>query len=482
MTALPHPTTFWPQPYALTGLITCVLAVLLGVLVLWKGPRSPAARWWTIMCFWVAGWAYWFVQSLLSSSADVAIANLRVADACSSLIPITYLHFTMHFVGRVKPRVLQLGYGVSILLALTTFTSWYASGAQWKFGMWWEVGGPGLFLSAVFFLVVPAYGILLLLRASRESQGAKKAQLSCLLVASTVGFGEGFMWFPPAFGIDIPPLGGHLIALYCIAVMYAIVRYQFFDIRVVIRRSLVYYTLVTMLTLGYFMVAFVGERYFRTTVGYQSLVLSVAVFAGMALAFQPLKLWLQRGVDRWLLPEPKAVLTRRLEVLEAELRDADKAKAIGHLAAGVSHEIKNPLSALRTFVEALPARQGDPQFLQQFQAVARRELGRLQQLAEGLVHFAQPSATEKQPLDLRQTLDELVALVGGELAQRGITLQTRYQHNGAGLMGLPGPLSQALLNLILNARDAMPHGGTLTPQTAATPPGLGVTIAGTGQG
>ena len=79
MTALPHPTTFWTQPYALTGLITCVLAVLLGVLVLWKGPRSPAARWWTIMCFWVAGWAYWFVQSLLSSSADVAIANLREA-------------------------------------------------------------------------------------------------------------------------------------------------------------------------------------------------------------------------------------------------------------------------------------------------------------------------------------------------------------------------------------------------------------------
>jgi len=78
-----------------------------------------------------------------------------------------------------------------------------------------------------------------------------------------------------------------------------------------------------------------------------------------ALAFQPLKRWLQARVDRWLLPEPKEALARRLEVLEQEIRKADKARAVSRLAAGVAlcteyhHNGVRPLGDAAQLAQAL---------------------------------------------------------------------------------------------------------------------------------
>lgn len=476
-----HFRPLWGQPYALTTLLTGVLAALMAIIAVWKTPRSPVARWWAIMCGCVAGWAFINVLSLLSQSPADSIWYLRLADAVALFIPVTFLHFAMHFAGRVHPPILRLGYGITGFVALTVPTPWFISTGQWKFGMWFEKGGPAFVVFAALFVILPAYGVRLMLQTARTETGVRRAQLVCLALASGLGFLGGFMWFLPALGVDIPPIGGHWIAIYCVIAAYAILRYQFLDIRVVIRKSVVYSALVTIFTLAYFTVAFVGERYFQSAWGYQSLALSLVVFAGMALVFQPLKQWLQTRVDRWWLPEPQA-MARRLELLEQEVREADKAKAVGRLAAGVAHEIKNPLAAIQTFLSYLPQKRADAAFMAQFQQVVGHEVDRLQQLAQGLVDFAKPHPPQRQPVDLKTLIEQVLALTRADLADKRIQVDTAYHHNGTSLLGDAPQLSQALLNLILNARDAMPQGGTLTVTTRSTGQGVELALADTGHG
>ena len=473
----------WEQPYALTTLATGLLATLLALVTIWKSPRAPAARCWGIMCACVAGWAFVNVLSILAVRPAASLAYLRAADAVALFVPVTFLHFSMQFTQRHRPVVLRAAYAATTAVFLTVWTPWFiGSEGQWKFDMWFEQGGPGFVAFMTLFVTLPAYGIRLLLQAAKAETGARRAQRLCLALATGLGFSGGFMWFLPAIGLDIPPIGGHWIALYGLVAMYAIVRYEFLNIRVIIRRSVVYSALVTLLTVTYATLTYIGQRYFQSALGHQSLALSVATFAAIALAFQPLQRRLQRWADRWLLPEPTEALARRLEQLEREVRDAEKHKAVSRLAAGIAHEIKNPLTALKTFLEVLPERAADPQFLAQFQRVAGQEVSRLQSLAHGLLDFAKPRPAQREPVDLRAVLDQVAALTKPDLLEKGVTLDLHCQHNGATFLGDPGQLSQAFLNLILNARDAMPKGGTLTVTTRAVGGALEVVLTDTGQG
>jgi len=167
------------------------------------------------------------------------------------------------------------------------------------------------------------------------------------------------------YGVEFYPLGFLPAVVSASIFAYAITRHQFIDVRVAIRKSLVYSALVTLLTVGYFGFIYVLERVFQGALGYHSLWLSLAAFACMALVFQPLKVGIQRLVDRLFFHARHEDLAQRMERLEREVREADKLKAISILAAGLAHEIKNPLTPLKTFAEYLPERGADPEFQNQ---------------------------------------------------------------------------------------------------------------------
>jgi signal transduction histidine kinase len=434
------------------------------------------------MCFFVAAFAFWNTISLLSKTAQDSVKYLRIADGFALFIPVTFLHFAMHFSGRFRPRLLKISYALTGLIALTVGTPWFVQEGQWKFGIWFEKGGPTFALFALIFVLLPAYGIYLLWQAAKRSTGFKRAQLSCLILATSLGFGGGFMWFPPAFGIDIPPLGAHIIALYCIIVGYAIVRYQFLDIQVVIRKSIIYSLLVTFLTIGYFGALYLIEHAFQARMGYRSPIVSVAAFALMAVAFQPLKVGIQRLVDWLIFRVPQEALAKRVERLEEQALQAEKLKAVSTLAAGMAHEIKGPLTGLMAYTEFLPERHQDKEFVEDCHRVFTQELKRIHGFVQDVLSFAKPKPPKFEPIDIGSLISSTVNLLSGELLKHRVQWAINCQHNGSTVQADSNQLRQVLINLIQNACEAMPQGGSLTIATQANNGHLELTISDTGEG
>ncbi|MBI3292712.1 MAG: hypothetical protein HYZ73_07905 [Elusimicrobia bacterium] len=478
------------QPYALTSLITCVLAALLGTFILWKNPKSPPARWWAIMCLFVATWAFWNTISLLSQTPEASLKYLRIADTFALFIPVTFLRFAMHFAGLTRPKFLKAGYLATAILALTAPTPWFVQSGQKKFGIWFEVGGPAFLAFAILFVVLPTYGLYLLYQAARKSEGLRRAQLISLILASSIGFGGGFMWFPPAFGVDIPPLGGHLVALYCVIVMYAIVRYRFLDIQLVIRRSLIYSILVTLLTVGYFGAIYLIEQFFQSHLGYRSTTISIAAFALMAFLFQPLKIAIQRLVDWLIFRAPHEELVKRMERLEQEASQAEKLRAVATLAAGMAHEIKNPLAALQTFAEFVPERHRDPAFAAKLHEILTTETRRIQEIVKDVLDFAKPKPPQLKPMEMAPLINSTLNLLSADLTKRRIRWNVECQDNlpangsvaGGAIQADADQIRQVLINLIQNAADAIPDGGALRVATQTHDGYLELTVSDNGQG
>jgi PAS domain S-box-containing protein len=156
----------------------------------------------------------------------------------------------------------------------------------------------------------------------------------------------------------------------------------------------------------------------------------------------------------------------KLKELEGEKRRAERLAAWSALAAGIAHEIKNPLVAIKTFAELLPERYTDVDFRENFSNVAIKEIERIDALVGRLRGLGAPATQAFHPVDLRQPIEETLALLAGQLEQKQITVTKEYADALPAISGDPSQLKQLLLNLFMNSLDAMEPGGELTIRLA----------------
>jgi signal transduction histidine kinase len=149
--------------------------------------------------------------------------------------------------------------------------------------------------------------------------------------------------------------------------------------------------------------------------------------------------------------------------LEDQLRRSDRLAALGTLAAGLAHEIKNPLTSIMTFSRHVARRFDDERFRQRFQSVVPRELERINAIVDGLLRLARPARLALAPVHLPPLLDQALELYAPQIEARRIRVRREWT---VGLPPVPGDaehLYQAFINLVGNAIDAMEEGGgTLT--------------------
>ncbi len=152
------------------------------------------------------------------------------------------------------------------------------------------------------------------------------------------------------------------------------------------------------------------------------------------------------------------------KVLEGQLRQVQKMEGIGTLAGGIAHDFNNILAVINGYAELCMLNAGEPAIIQK----SVREIKRAAERATGLVRqiltFSRKAEVRVAPLDLNQHLKDLVALLA-ETFPRNIAFQFNLEETLPPLLADPNQLQQIVLNLCVNARDAMPAGGTITLTT-----------------
>jgi len=171
-----------------------------------------------------------------------------------------------------------------------------------------------------------------------------------------------------------------------------------------------------------------------------------------------------------------------MKAMEQHLRHSDRLASLGTLAAGMAHEIKNPLVTLKTFTQLLPERYEDPDFRETFNRLAGQEIDRINRLVEQLLRLARPSRPAMTPLRVHEVLAKILHLLQQQARQNQVLITPRFEARRDLVSGDPDHLHQALLNLFINAFDAMPGGGRLEIETACGDTAFTLRIEDSGPG
>jgi len=174
---------------------------------------------------------------------------------------------------------------------------------------------------------------------------------------------------------------------------------------------------------------------------------------------------------------------REVRRLEAEVRRREKLAAVGNLAAGVAHEIRNPLSSIRGYAAYFGTKFAPGSEDRQAAEVMIREVDRLNRVISELIEFARPSDLRRRPVRLSDLASHAARLTRPDALARGVAIDLSAATDGPEILADPDRLSQALLNLCLNAIQAMEAGGVMRLSVGTAPDGRAyIAVADTGGG
>jgi signal transduction histidine kinase len=180
----------------------------------------------------------------------------------------------------------------------------------------------------------------------------------------------------------------------------------------------------------------------------------------------------------------------RLRSLNDQLVRAEKLAAAGQLAAGVAHEVNNPLASISSLVQILQARvpaDADDERTAETREMLRvisQQIARITQVLREMLDFARQRTPQRTPLDITRALESSIRLASFDKDFKRLRLSTDFDPHAPQVSADADQLQQVFLNLLLNARDAMPEGGELKVSTRldARTSELVIEIADTGAG
>ncbi len=185
------------------------------------------------------------------------------------------------------------------------------------------------------------------------------------------------------------------------------------------------------------------------------------------------------------LDESHRKLREQTDVLfqtEEQLRRADRLSALGELSAGVAHEIRNPLGAIKGAAEILQDDYGPDDPKREFVQILLKETDRLNGIVREFLNFARPKPPEFEETDINDVIEAVLALCAQAARSSGVAIERKFDRT-IGPRNLDASLlKQAFLNLALNAIQAMPNGGTFRVQILRQGKGISVVLSDTGTG
>ena len=623
-----------------TSAINCLASLVLALMVYWKKPRSRANLAFCWFAVTAVLWSGFYFAWQVAENADTALQYTRVLSAGAILIPIAYFHFALRLLGEEHRLSLRLGYVLSALFAgFSLVTPLVVAGVEPRLGFpFWPVPGPLYSAYLVFFAFYLIATLRMFVRGYRAADGLRRNQLRLVTLGTAAGFVGGATNFLLWYGIPIPPVGNGLVAVYVVAVGYAIIRFRLMDYDLLAVRVVAYAALVALfalvpplilrgfsalllitpdqaayvpvffasfLTLGVFVwtlsglrrrmdsfleervlgnrlpnremlrrlaarlssaqgeaelfrdaVAGIGEAldavdiklytrtefeadyhcrtttaahfpessplarmlletrrsvlideqahgpaeeqrdFFRELRSRQGLELAVPVF-GDSFFYGFLTLGPRRGHALYTDADVSLLeaiglqigLNLRARQLERRTSQTEKLISLGTLAAGLAHELRNPLTSIQTFSALLKERHPDPEALHEFSHVVQRDVQRIASIVENVSAFAESNKVEMAPVSLAEVLRAVGEIVRSELQRTGVRLVLPTGDSPRSVTGNHSQLLQVFINLVQNALQAMEgRSGSCIPigfeerRSEDVEPMLCVTVADNGPG
>jgi len=147
---------------------------------------------------------------------------------------------------------------------------------------------------------------------------------------------------------------------------------------------------------------------------------------------------------------------------------AGRLSALGTLAAGIAHEIRNPLVSIQTFFQLAPDRLGDEEFMTSFLRLAEAEVQRISSLVSELLSFAKSPSQSLESIDVNEIVDRIATLVEPQAHTQGIDLAVTCDQDLRNVMADADQIMQVLLNIVLNGVQATGRGGRVSLETRNT--------------
>ena len=159
-----------------------------------------------------------------------------------------------------------------------------------------------------------------------------------------------------------------------------------------------------------------------------------------------------------------------LKQLELQVRRTDRLASLGTLAAGMAHEIKNPLVSIKTFTQLLPERYEDADFRETFFSLVGGEVKRIDSIVNQLLRFSRPAKPILTSTSLHDLLSSALKLLQQQMRSKNILLTTSFSAPADRINADGDQLSQAFINFLLNAIESMKEGGSLLITTLLPDP------------
>jgi signal transduction histidine kinase len=439
-------------------LITIFCLTLAGFIA--KYAENKSHRIWAYFNCAVAVWAMGSFWASTCKTPESAKLFWKLAIFGSIFISILFYHFVCVYCKLKRKNILIFLYALgSVFSLLTLFTNLFVRNLFLVFNSFYYY--KATICSTVWFITWNITVIFAFYEFGRHIKTDSHRQVPSLIMfwAMLVGFLGGISSTFPIYGLMIYPGYQISVCLYALLVAYGIFYHRLLPIDIVLKRSITYSLLAAIISLTYIFSVLISQQVFHQYFGYSSTIIGSII---IAIAFIPIKSRIQYFLDCIFLKASPLEIAHQNEQLRKEITQSERMKSIAIFASGIAHEIKNPLTPIKTFSEQLPSRLDDKEFLLKFSRIINKEVDRIDSLVHDLLNFAKPAAPELKETNINQLIEKTLDILNIETLRRKIYLNTSLKNKSNIVKIDQQQIKQALLNIFLNAIDAMPEGGTVS--------------------
>jgi signal transduction histidine kinase len=252
----------------------------------------------------VAVWALGYGMTLSGLlSPEVTLVWNRLCHAFAAFIPVFFLELVMSLIQKdpMKSRSMMAVYAGGLALFAVAWSGYLVKGLWQIPGAGYQpVAGPAYWVFGAFFWLVVCEGLILLARKMKYLFGQERQQVKVFMIGSAIGYLGGSTLFIQAFGLNVLPIGVFFISSYVLFTGYAIYKYGFMDVELIVRRATVFAGLF-MFVYGVVAVStVVGQRYFETLLGWPVWTAMIPSILIITLALRPLENLLINVTEKYL--------------------------------------------------------------------------------------------------------------------------------------------------------------------------------------